>query len=44
LVLNFFFPLGVPSRDQHNDPDDDDDDDDDPNDDREMDDKHRLSD
>jgi hypothetical protein len=27
-VLNFFVPSGVPSRDQHNDPDDDDDDDD----------------
>ena len=37
-----FVPSGVPSRDQHNDPDDDDDDDDDLNGDR--DDKHRLSD
>jgi hypothetical protein len=34
LVLNFFVPSGVPSRDQHNDPDDDDDD---LNGDREMD-------
>ncbi len=41
LVLNCFFPSGVPSRDQHNDPDDDDDD---LSGDWEMDDKHCLSD
>ncbi len=38
------FPSGVPSRDQHNDPDDDDDDDDDLTRNGDRDDKHLLSD